>query len=413
MTLTGNPYPSALDLNKIFYDPDNGALGQIFYYDEDRSRMSHNYSQKPFGYGVWVPGLPDPTEDGDPAAYPGTYTRASFYIWNEGGTHGGTSTGPGSNTNNKRYAPIGQGFMFVGEPDGTAGTVTIKNSHRVYKPERAANYSVFHRPDSSTDADLANKAQPSNTSLSSFQTEKRMSQLRLYVVFDGALTRDLVLAFSPQATDGYDRGLDGLSPLGMASDAYFPIGTGNNKKPYVIQSTKYDPLKMVPITFKLHKDSQIEIRAVEEIKKPYQKAYLYDSQENIYRPLTKAHSLAGTFTLPAGTYNNRFFIVFRAKSNQSFSMDGTINPQTRAMSDIGLFQNNPNKQLEINNPEGYVLKSAQVYDMSGKLVLAENNLGDSTNYSFYTGNLSDGVYLVKLVTSDDVVIDYKAMVMNK
>lgn len=416
MTLTGNPYPSALDLNKLFYDPDNGALSEIYFYDEDRSKMSHNYSQKPFGYGVWVPGGEDPSSEGS-LSYPGIYTNATFYIWNQGGTHGGISTGSGSSSNNKRYAPIGQGFMMLGN---TTGTVTIKNSHRVFRPEGAANQSVFHRPDNGEGLALGSKNEKPNNSgtnslVASAYVDSRMSQLRLYVIFDNALTRDLVLGFSPQATDGYDRGFDGLSPMGMSSDAYFPIDMGSHKKPYVIQTTNFDASKMVPITFKLHKTSQIEIRAVEEIKKPYQKAYLYDSQENIYRPLTKAHSLAGTFTLPAGTYENRFFIVFRSNGSDQ-SIAATMDPQSpqpRVLTEIGLFQNNPNKQLEINNPEGHTLKAVRVFDMSGKLVISEDNLGKNTNYSFYTGNLSDGVYLVKLITSDDLVIDYKAMVMNK
>jgi len=82
------------------------------------------------------------------------------------------------------------------------------------------------------------------------------------------------------------------------------------------------------------------------------------------------------------------------------------------MADVTVFQNNRARQLEVSNPEGYTLKSASVYDMSGKLVISENNLGDSNRYSFYTGNLSDGVYLVKLVTSDDIIVDYKAVVMK-
>ncbi|MBG42950.1 MAG: hypothetical protein CL530_03180, partial [Aequorivita sp.] len=38
MTLAGNPYPSAMDLNELFYDlPENAALGTFWYYDEDRT----------------------------------------------------------------------------------------------------------------------------------------------------------------------------------------------------------------------------------------------------------------------------------------------------------------------------------------------------------------------------------------
>lgn len=400
MTLTGNPYPSALDLQAVFEESGNDDLDAIYFYDEDRTVMSHLYSQKPFGYGTWVPG---------------GYTAASFYIWNELGNQGGTVIGTGISANNKRFAPIGQGFMFVGNGSGDS-LVTIKNSHRVYVQEGAANNSVFQRPDSNNgdlNASLQSDGQTTaSKSVSALpQLENRLPQLRLYVVFDDALTRDLLLLFSPQASDSYDRGFDALSPLGMKSDAYFPITSNNGSRPYVIQGINFDPLKQIPITFKLHKTSRIEVRAVEEIKKLYQKAYLYDSLENTYRPLTKAHSLAGTFTLPAGTYENRFFIVFRAAG---FSEDNnSIAGKEQTKLDVSMFQNNPSRQLEIINPKGHTLKSASVYDMSGKLVISENNLGDSTSYSFYTGNLSDGVYLVKLITSDDVIIDYKAMVMNK
>ena len=417
MTLSGNPYPSALDLNKLYWD--NTTLNAIYFYDEDRSKMTHLYSQKPYGYGVWVPGPEDTTPGGDPAGHPGFYTAASFFIWNAAGQQTGSGYGSGSNDQNKRYAPIGQGFMLVGNgPDGTSQDAYIRNSHRVFRQE--GTYSIFQRPDTSngnitisSDNDYTNTAGRTSGAIPSL--DNRSPQLRLYVVFDDALSRDLLLVFSPQATDGVDRGFDGLSPMGMKSEAYFPIGQIGNRMPYVIQGTNFDPLKQIPITFKLHKTSQIEVRAVEEINKPYQKAYLYDQQENTYRPLGRAHSLVGTFTLPAGTYENRFFIVFRARNSQlsATATGNKLNIQNQVMANVGVFQNNPAKQLEVSNPEGYAFKSASVYDMSGKLVISENNLGDNTNFSFYTGNLSDGVYLVKLRTSDDIIIDYKAMVMNR
>jgi hypothetical protein len=40
-TLSGNPYASALDLNAVFYDPDNTAIDSFSYWDEDRSIDSH------------------------------------------------------------------------------------------------------------------------------------------------------------------------------------------------------------------------------------------------------------------------------------------------------------------------------------------------------------------------------------
>lgn len=422
MTLTGNPYPSALDLNKVFYG--NTTLNAIYYYDEDRTIMSHLYAEKPYGYGVWVPGAQDPYTSGPPnMGITGFYTRASFFIWNHDGNHNGGTTDPGINVNNKRFAPIGQGFMFVGNgADGVPQTANIKNSHRIYMKEGAANLSVFQRPDGGADAlssSLENGADNTGNRTSAsdaeiLEADTRTPQLRLYVVFDNELSRDLLLVFSPQATDGFDRGFDGLSPMGMKSEAFFPIGPATNSRSYAIQGLNYEVSKMIPITFQLHKTSEISIRAVEEIRKPYEKAYLYDKVERTYRPLLRTSNAGGTFTLPAGNYDNRFYIVFRdADSPRPDVNTGLADAHAIVKADVGMFQNNPARQLEINNPESYTLKSAQVFDMSGKLVIYDNNLGDATKYSFYTGNLSDGVYLVKLTTSDDVIIDYKAMVMNK
>lgn len=252
MTLTGNPYPSALDLTQVFNESGNTSLNSIFYYDEDRTKMTHNYSGKPFGYGVWIPGV-----SGN-----GEFTNATFYIWNaSGGSSGGT---PSTRTDfPTRYAPIGQGFMFVGN---SLGTVTIKNSHRVFEKEGSG--SVFFRPtfDDTNYEETITQDDLSSISTSSEELDTRTPQMRLYVVFDDALTRDILLVFSDQASDGYDRGMDGLSPGGMKSDAYFPVGPDNDRLPYVINSVNYDESKQIPIAFKIKNTSKIRLVVAEEVK---------------------------------------------------------------------------------------------------------------------------------------------------
>src|SRR5690606_23521377 len=142
MTLSGNPYPSALDLNKLFYDlPDNNELGTFWYYDEDRTVATHYYSNKPYGYGTYIVGDPDIDNDPYDGDNLGGYTAAPFYIWNSGGGHGG-QIGTGTSVNDKRFAPIGQGIMFVGDADGD---VIIKNSHRIFFKEGDPG-SIFQRP---------------------------------------------------------------------------------------------------------------------------------------------------------------------------------------------------------------------------------------------------------------------------
>ena len=403
MTLTGNPYPSALDLNKLFYEPGNEALTAFYYYDEDRSKLTHLYSGKPFGYGVWVPGLEDQTPN-NPSDFPGLYTEATFFIWNSAGNQG-SSTGTGTTDNNKRYAPIGQGFMFIGRSDDIE-TVTIKNSHRVFIKEGVDTHSVFQRPTgnphSSTYAEGGPILAPEDT---------RVPQTRIYAVFDHALTRDMLLVFSERATDGFDRGMDGISPGGMKTDAYFPVGDDNNRLPYVINSVNYSLEKQIPFAFTLNKPTQIQLVIKEEVKKPYEKIYLFDREENSYIRLSKASSLGSIINLPAGTYDNRFFIVFRNPNEDRPVLQKEAANEVRQT--VAFFQNNPNQQLEVRNPQEYIIKSASMYDMSGKLVISKENLGAKNHYSFYTGHLSDGVYLVKLITEEDVIIDYKAIVHNR
>ena len=235
--------------------------------------------------------------------------------------------------------------------------------------------------------------------------------MRIWSIFDEAVTRDMVLAFYDQATDGYDRGLDCLSAQDLKTDAYFPIGEDSDRKPYVINGIKFDRNKQVPIAFKIKNQSKLDIKVVEEVKRPYTNAYIYDRVENTYQQINRG--MSATFNLPTGTYDNRFFIVFRYPNVKGDISQTVLNGRQMVLDNVSFFQNNPQKQLEINNPEGYVIKSALVYDMNGKLVIQEKNLGDQTKYSFYTGNLSDGVYLVKLMTADDIAIDYKAIVHNK
>ncbi|WGF92102.1 T9SS type A sorting domain-containing protein [Aequorivita marisscotiae] len=418
MTLTGNPYPSALDLNRVFFEPGNEALTAFYFYDEDRTVDSHYYSQKPFGYGVYLPMVDNPNGDpSDPvntSFESGNYVKAPFYIWNANGGATGTS-GSGNTVLSHRFAPIGQGLMFVGR-NANIDYVKIKNSHRRYIKEGASNHSIFHRPENNTNdaTDNENNADR-NTNLSPgaiADLDYRMPQMRLYAVFDKKVTRDLLIVFSDQATDGYDRGMDGLSPTGLATDAFFPIGPDNARLPYVINGTNYVPEKYIPIAFKIRNTSLIELRLVEEINQPYERAYLYDSQENTYKQLNGATLARVTLTLPPGTYDNRFFIFFRGTNRPGGKTETELDIKSSIAENVSFFQNNKSRQLEVRNPEGYVIKSASVFDMSGKLIINEKNLGSKSQYSFYTGNLSSGVYLVKLVTDGDVAIDYKAVVHN-
>jgi len=397
-TLTGNPYPSVLDLNRLFYDTNNDDLQTILFYDEDRDVMSHQYSEKPFGYGTWVPNGSDPNGTSQ-----GNYTEAPFAIYKADGTS--VATGESGQNYPRRFAPVGQGFCVVGEATNN-GSITIRNSHRRYIKE-GPSVSVFNR--TAQNNNTANNYEIDDNTTIDLE-EYNPSFTRFYVVFDDNVTRDLLLTYSNEATDGFDRGYDGLSGLGLNNDAYFTIDRDGVNSAYAINAVNFEATKKVPFAFNLKEQANIKIMPVEQVNTPYNKLYLYDSLNNTYRAINNNDN-AG-LDLPAGKYEDRFFIVFMDASQNSEVAELTIAKNT-ILANVDFYQNNPQGRLEVSNPERYTLKSAALYDMGGKLVLNENNLGNESSYKFDTSNLSDGVYLVKLLTKDNISIDYKAIVHNK
>lgn len=411
MVLAGNPYPSILDLNRVFYDSQNEDLISFYYYDEDRSVMSHYYSDKPYGFATWVPAA---GYDPDGTGNLGEYTAAPFHIWNAAG---GSNQQGHSNNNNKtatRFAPIGQGILFAGR-NPVQQHVYIKNSHRRFIKDNAP----FHRQaGNGTSLSTEDQADADDRATTlTYDLANRTGKLRLYTIFDQALTRDMLLIFSNQATDGFDRGWDAPSPMGMKSDAWFPIEIENEKRPFVINSTNFDRHKKIPVSIVLHKQSRVDMVIAEEENRLYREVFLYDSELNRFHPFVKALDDANdpfadgvTLYLSAGEYHDRFFITFVAESETANRIKEELDTYRNL---VDVRQNNPIQRLEIRNPETLNIKSLALYDMSGKLVLFEKNLGAKRNYSFYTGNLSDGVYIVKLITDKDLSIDYKAVILNK
>ncbi len=397
-TLAGNPYPSAIDMNLVFQDPDNIEIQEFRYWDEDRSINSHNFTANKGGYGIWVPGV-------SPYVTGGTYTRPTFLNYDSNGNPMGPSGGMGEDLG-RLYAPIGQGFNIFANVAGD-GQIYFKNSHRVYQKESGNTNSNFRG------AQGSQTSSPSGGSVSSEvdPLAEYPPTLRVMSMFGNSHFREMLLVLSPLSTDGYDRGLDARHPMdGAKAEVYFPIVDDNGPLPYVIQTVPFDTGKKVPLTFEMDQQMSVSFTAIEEINLP-SKVYLWDKRENLFQEITNGSE--ADFILPAGNYENRFFLVFRGGPDTDDSGGPVRNMKKEVTSNVDFFQNNPVAQLEVRNPEGYEIKSAAIFDMSGKLVLSEQNLGNSERFTFSTATFSDGVYIVKLTTTDNVEIDYRMTVHNK
>ncbi len=392
-TLSGNPYPSAIDL-KLFYADNiaNGLTGILFWDEPKNSEYSHQYTDKSGGYGVWIPGSSGDTE--------GLYTAAPFKNYTANGGFIGGNIGTGS-LYNRRYSPVGQGFVLR-TSNVSAQNITINNSHRIFDN----SVTNIRRPDSNNHED--NNTDPSNVS------ETVTPKIRINIVMDDEFARQLLLSFHDDSTDGYDVGLDAHHPMDSGgAEAYYLIEENGEMGPFVIQTLPFANHKLIPIGFKLNSQTKIRLNTIEIINFS-RDAFFWDSENDTYRKLTTNPNELNdsSFILPAGDYNDRFFIVFKDSRQLLEDSEGTAKLRS-ANKSVDFYQNNPYKQMEVFNPDSYNIKTAVIYDMTGKLVAKRENIGIANKFNISTANLSDGVYLVKLTTEDNIEIDYKTIIQNK
>jgi len=377
-TLTGNPYPSALHLNEFLLDTDNSAAGGVAYFwEQDKGTNSHTLISYRGGYASYAP------IDRSAA---GVYAPATFSSYNGDGSvnSGGPSSGI---VINRRYAPIGQGFVLSARATGTA---TFKNSHRVFI-KKAPGSSQFER----------NASKETNTQAESEDGEEVIQEVphfKLNAIINNESTRQIVLVLVPQATDGVDFGIDALNMDDVPNDVTFLLE--NNS--YVIQGVNFDETKKIPLTAKVTTSSTFKFYIPEVINfDNTQKIYLYDALDNSYHDIKN-----GTYqvSVAPGTYADRFKITFRDEN--------TLGTESATAKQFYVMQDNISSSLKAANPNNLSLKSFRLYDVLGKTVLSKKDLGTEQNYIFSTAGLSSGIYFAEFLTTDNERFSEKIIISN-
>ena len=375
-TLTGNPYPSALHVNAFLLDVANSACTGISYYWEQKKTVnSHLLLSYQGGYGTYSP---------ISLGSNGMYVPATYDTYNIDGTLNTTGSSSGL-VIERKYAPIGQGFMVKGLSNGT---VVLKNTHRAFNKE--GNFCQFERNSNA----LHNETVTPNLGV------ETISQIRLNTIINNQYTRQIALGFIPEATDGVDRGIDAISPVdeSIPNDSYFFLD--NNK--YVIQGVNFDVNKRIPIGIKSTDNASFKFDASTIINfDTSQDIYIYDGQDSSYHDVKN-----GTYevVLPTGVYNNRFELTFK---NDALSVSNSIKQS------VIVVQNNTSQLLTVSNPNLLSIKSVILFDITGKLLFNKSNLETKLSYEFSTASLSEGVYLVKILTNDGQSTGTKIIVSSK
>lgn len=368
MTLTGNPYPCAIDLTMFLTDALN-TTGIAYFWEHDKTVNSHLIAQYVGGYGTFSPisrgGL-------------GIYVPAIFYAYDGNGNQTG---GAGAGTSySRRFSPIGQGFMVEGNAAGISAT--MRDLYRVYQKENAL-LSVFER---SQDFSTQNSNLSQIQSVSGFDyttvSSQEVPQIRFKALLDNSKLRETVLAFDLTATDGVDHAMDAKNlDTTLPSDAYFLLDNNN----YIISVLQFDVNKRLPFGVKATSGVNFKFTVGDIVNfDTTQQVYIFDKLTQSYHNIVDE---IFEINLPAGIYNERFEITFTQNSLAANSTNPTS---------FLVHQNNANQILKIVNQNLADLREVSIYDIAGKQILRKTNLGHGNQQQIETSNFSEGVYIVRI-----------------
>ncbi|WP_181368992.1 T9SS type A sorting domain-containing protein [Flavobacterium pallidum] len=386
-TLTGNPYPSAIDLSAFLTDATN-CTGIAYFWEQDKNAEdTHNLEGYIGGYGSFSP----VSRGGS-----GVYVPAEYYVRDPAYPNVEIYIQITGNYFERRFTPISQGFMIEGNSSGNI--VQMKNTHRVFKKEGAANLSQFDRN--------ANH-QPTETkiaSVSGFDYSKiytdGIPQIRFKVEMNNKKVRELALVFDPKATNGVDHAMD--ARLFKADYAAVPYFILNKNEEYVIDAVPFNAEARIPFGFRNREKTQykISVKSVLNFNEA-KNIYLHDKKTGRYYNLQKDLC---ELTLPAGTNNADFEITFTNSENQS----GT---PIASAGRIHIVQSNEGKILSITNENADNLESIELFDTAGKLVFRMKNPNLEKSYEIPTAHFADGIYIVR-TTGNDGTFSKKISIKN-
>ena len=94
--------------------------------------------------------------------------------------------------------------------------------------------------------------------------------------------------------------------------------------------------------------------------------------------------------MPQGTYNN-FEVTFRSEA---------LSSNNNITNGLQTYQNNSSQLVTISNPNLLELKNIAIYDITGKLLVNNQNLETKTLYQYPTNHYSEGIYIVNVTAKD-------------
>lgn len=387
IALVGNPYPSSLDLSLFLMENsgegtlNTGCYGTInrkstttgiaYFWDSVENGSSHYLEDYIGGYGAFSP--IDPCTSGiyEPPIFKSYGTKDR-------------STGEKGKDQDRRFLPIGQGFMVQG---ANGGVVEFKNSHRIFRNDKSTN-----------GLKMAEKA-------SSFEPTV-IPKVKLEVIINDEYVRGLSLGFWPTATSETDIGMDAIA----YDRAHADIGWLQNEDLYVIDVRPFEETDEIPLAVIVedHKATyNITLSGWDNFE--LNNIYILDSEKNTYHSI-KYESFE--IVLEPGNYNGRFHLTFNQKMADIDLPIALVPEVEEKHTEFSIFQNNHLGELEIMSTDLASVRSVGIFDLQGKRIFFRSNFGNRRSVSINTQNFSNAVYIVKVTDSNNSVIRKKVMILN-
>ncbi|RWX00212.1 hypothetical protein [Flavobacterium cerinum] len=255
----------------------------------------------------------------------------------------------------------GQGFMVRSK---NTQELVFNNAMRL-----PVNEAVFFRP--------KNDEQPE---------ENLTSRLWINVTGTGVFSQTLI-GYTPQGSLQYDNGFDGLAVM----DGGVTLYTVTNTKRFAIQARpEFNDTDVVPLGFKTQTAGtyQIALDHMDGLFLSGQHIYLKDKTDNTIHNLNEGNY---TFTTNAGTFENRFEIVYTETL-------GTNLPAAPLQETIIYTNNN---QVKVHSTQE--IMSIALYDISGRLIYSQNNINAFEFSSSYL-NITKQIVIAKTILSNKQIV---------
>lgn len=228
------------------------------------------------------------------------------------------------------------------------------------------------------------------------KTPKDISKINLNISFNELYTRQLILVFREDATTSVDHAVDAKNFEALASDAAWLI----DDEAYVRIVLPFFKEQKLPISISLENKGTIKI-SMEKVKNlPADKIFLFDAKENFYQDLKSLNFIA---ELPAGNYNDRFYLVF----TEEIKEPEIANPLDEDFPKRDMLVSYDEKLHQVEILAKDFLDHIELYDLTGGLILTKRIYDNQQYYYFYTGKLKEAGYIIKIKTRGNIYYNTK------